>query len=100
MAVVRIKCPLTLHGVSTGVELKSDVGFHSLLDITYHLHCPLCGNTHPWTKRDAWIGAPHPWTKRDAWIGAPEPTPEPIPPSHPQATDYSTILKEGWLHHY
>jgi hypothetical protein len=87
MAVVRIKCPLTLHGVSTGVELKSDAGFHSLLDITYHLHCPLCGNTHPWTKRDAWIGAP-------------EPTPEPIPPSHPQATDYSTILKEGWLHHY
>jgi hypothetical protein len=87
MAVVMIKCPLTLHAVSTEIKIESDAGFHCLPDITYHLRCPLCGNTHSWTKLDAWIAE------------SPESVPEPIPPGHAQMTDYSSILKRGWLQH-
>jgi hypothetical protein len=53
-----IKCPVMAHPISTGVEVNSDAEFHSLLDITYHVDCPLCGGSHKWTRLDAWIPDP------------------------------------------
>jgi hypothetical protein len=64
MAKLMIKCPVMAHPISTGVEVNSDAEFHSLLDITYHVDCPLCGGSHKWTRLDAWIPAPHPPRER------------------------------------
>lgn len=55
MAAVMIKCPLTPHSFSTGLEVDSDEAFHALLDVAYHSDCPLCGNNHIWFKQNAWI---------------------------------------------
>lgn len=55
MVTVMIKCPLTAH---PEVEVDSDAGFRSLLDVAYHTDCPLCGNNHVWFKHDAWIAEP------------------------------------------
>jgi hypothetical protein len=50
---VMIKCPETSHAVFTGIEVDYDLA--SVLDVAYHAHCPLCGNTHVWWKQDAWL---------------------------------------------
>jgi hypothetical protein len=58
MAKVMTKCPVTCHAILTGLEVESDAEFHSLLDVAYHVDCPLCGYNHVWFKRDAWIAGP------------------------------------------
>jgi hypothetical protein len=55
MAAVMIKCPLTPHSFSTGLDVDSDEAFHALLDVAYRTDCPLCGNNHVWFKQNAWI---------------------------------------------
>lgn len=55
MAIVMIKCPETAHAIATGVELESDADFDALVDVAYHVDCPLCGDNHVWFKRGAWI---------------------------------------------
>ena len=55
MAEIMTKCPVTNHAISTGVEVGSDADFNSLLEVLYHVHCPLCGGNHVWCKHDAWI---------------------------------------------
>jgi hypothetical protein len=58
MANVMIKCPMTCHAISTGIDVDSDADWRSLLDVAYHTDCPLCGHNHPWMKHDAWIAGP------------------------------------------
>ena len=55
MAKIMTKCPVTGHAISTGVEVDSDGDFNFLLDVAYHIDCPLCGDNHEWFKHDAWI---------------------------------------------
>jgi hypothetical protein len=55
MAEIMIKCPATSHAISTGVAVDSDASFNALLDVAYHVDCPLCGGNHVWFKHDAWI---------------------------------------------
>ena len=55
MAQIMIKCPVSSHAISTGVEVDSDADFNSLLDVAYHADCPSCGFNHIWFKHDAWI---------------------------------------------
>jgi hypothetical protein len=55
MATVMIKCPMTSHCISTGMEVGSDEEFSFLLDVAYHADCPLCGYNHVWFKHDAWV---------------------------------------------
>jgi len=58
MAKVMIKCPETCHAISTAVKVDTDAAFDSLLNVAYHVDCPLCGNNHTWFKHDAWIAGP------------------------------------------
>ena len=55
MAEIMIKCPVTNHAISTGIEVASDADFNSLLNVAYHIACPSCGGNHTWYMRDAWI---------------------------------------------
>ena len=55
MAEIMIKCPLTNHAISTGVQVGSDADFNALLDVAYHIDCPSCSENHVWFKHDAWI---------------------------------------------
>ena len=55
MAEIMIKCPATSHAISTGAAVDSDASFNALLDVAYHVDCPLCGGNHVWFKHDAWI---------------------------------------------
>ncbi len=55
MAQIMIKCPVSNHAISTGVEVDSDADFNSLLDVAYHADCPSCGFNHLWFKHNAWI---------------------------------------------
>ena len=58
MAKIMTKCAVTGHAISTGIEVNSDEDFNFLLDVAYHIDCPLCGDNHTWFKHDAWIAAP------------------------------------------
>ncbi len=57
MARVLIKCPVTGHGVFTGIEMD-EASFESstLPDETLRL-CAACGQSHPWSKEDAYLEA-------------------------------------------
>ena len=56
MAKIMTKCPVTGHAISSGFEADGD--FNILLDVAYHIDCPLCGDNHEWCKHDAWIESP------------------------------------------
>jgi hypothetical protein len=55
MAQIMVKCPVTNHAISTGLDVVSDADFNCLLNVAYHVDCPLCGGSHVWFKHDAWI---------------------------------------------
>ena len=52
MALVMITCPQTGNPVATGIE-TDEATFQRLPDARTHLHCPLCGQVHTWSKSDA-----------------------------------------------
>jgi len=55
MGDIFVKCPRTLKSVPTGLKAEWVV-LHSLPTIAIPLICAACGQTHRWTREDAWIG--------------------------------------------
>jgi hypothetical protein len=54
MSLVMIKCPHTARPISTGIEVEeSELAL--LPDIPMQVSCPVCGMTHAWWKREAWL---------------------------------------------
>ena len=54
MGTVMIRCPQTRRTISTGI--KTDVAtFHATPVFFSQVLCPLCGLTHEWFAKDAWI---------------------------------------------
>jgi len=54
MGVVVIKCPVTGHAVSTGIELE-ETTFEALPNVSSSTICSDCGRRHSWTKAEAWL---------------------------------------------
>ena len=54
MSAVMIKCPNTGHAVSTQIETELSV-FWKLPCVTARTTCPICGEEHEWTRRQAWL---------------------------------------------
>jgi hypothetical protein len=57
MGMVMIRCPRTGDAVSTEIETEPSV-FIRLPEIAARMRCPLCGEEHVWTARDAWLAEP------------------------------------------
>ena len=54
MGTVMIRCPKTGRSVSTEIETEvSD--FERLPYVEAEARCPHCGQTHIWTRREAWL---------------------------------------------
>ena len=51
--IVMIRCPKADKAVSTGV--RCDIRTFSGLVHRKKLHCPECGQTHGWSRNDAWL---------------------------------------------
>jgi len=53
--MLTIKCPKTNEDVPTGVPVPTLSAFDAatLADLT--VHCPRCGETHAWGKKDAFL---------------------------------------------
>jgi predicted RNA-binding Zn-ribbon protein involved in translation (DUF1610 family) len=54
MSAVMIRCPVTGQAVSTQIETEPSV-FETLPQVEAHTLCPVCGQEHIWTRRDAWL---------------------------------------------
>jgi hypothetical protein len=54
MGTIMIRCPRTGCAVSTEIETEPSV-FACLPEVPRRLRCPLCGEEHAWTTRDAWL---------------------------------------------
>ena len=54
MAILMIKCPVTGHAVSTGIDVEVDT-FVQLPNVSSEINCPVCGSQHIWQKSDAWL---------------------------------------------
>jgi len=54
MSAVMIKCPNTGRAVSTQIETEPSV-FRKLPCVTSRTTCPVCGEEHEWTRREAWL---------------------------------------------
>ncbi|HYU14301.1 MAG TPA: hypothetical protein VEK82_17115 [Stellaceae bacterium] len=52
MGIIMIKCPVTGHDVSTGIET---IGIEELPAVTAKMVCPACGRVHDWIKTNAWL---------------------------------------------
>jgi hypothetical protein len=52
-----IRCPRTGRPVSTEIETEPSV-FSRLPDVAARLTCPLCGEEHVWSAREAWLEEP------------------------------------------
>lgn len=52
MGQVMIRCPQTGKLVSTGIAMDK-ASFESSTLTNNSVKCPLCGNIHVWSKRDA-----------------------------------------------
>jgi hypothetical protein len=57
MGAVMIRCPRTGHAVSTAIETEPAV-FSRLPCVAARMHCPVCGEEHVWTAREAWLEEP------------------------------------------
>jgi len=57
MGAVMIRCPRTGRAVSTAIETEPSV-FNRLPDVPSRMRCPLCGEEHIWSAREAWLGEP------------------------------------------
>jgi hypothetical protein len=54
MPDILIRCPETGEPVQTGLDTETII-FESLPSFVLPLHCPLCGRTHYWEPKDAWV---------------------------------------------
>jgi len=54
MSILMIRCPKTGRAISTGREVDS-ASFRSSPVFFSRTYCPLCGVTHEWFARDAWV---------------------------------------------
>jgi hypothetical protein len=54
MSAVMIRCPVTGQAVSTQIETEPSI-FSTLPQVEAHTLCPICGQEHVWTRRDAWL---------------------------------------------
>ncbi len=54
MSKIMIRCPATGGEIATGVETDA-ASFKSLPNSKARVVCPLCGETHSWVIRDAWL---------------------------------------------
>jgi endogenous inhibitor of DNA gyrase (YacG/DUF329 family) len=52
---VMIRCPNTGRAVDTGVETTSQEEFASEVLVGQSVACPHCGQTHTWSKPDAFL---------------------------------------------
>ena len=57
MGAVMIRCPRTGGTVSTAIETEA-ADFKRLPHVEARLRCPLCGEEHVWTAREAWLEEP------------------------------------------
>jgi hypothetical protein len=56
-AAVMIRCPRTGLAVSTAIETEPSV-FKRLPQVQSRMNCPICGEVHVWTAREAWLAEP------------------------------------------
>ena len=54
MGAVMIRCPRTGRAVSTAIETEPSV-FSRLPEVAARMRCPLCGEEHVWTAKEAWL---------------------------------------------
>jgi hypothetical protein len=54
MGIVMIRCPETQRAIPTGMQVDRAT-FHSTLVFFSRTICPLCGATHEWFAKDAWV---------------------------------------------
>jgi hypothetical protein len=54
MLSVMIFCPRTREPVYTGIE-TDQASFARLPRVRSRTGCPVCGNEHSWTNREAWL---------------------------------------------
>jgi hypothetical protein len=57
MGLVMIKCPITGHAISTGIEADRD-GFRRMPVFFARTFCAICRTTHEWFAREAWVDEP------------------------------------------
>ena len=57
MGTVMIRCPRTGVAVSTEIDTEAS-DFDRLPAVAARIRCPLCGEDHVWTARDAWLEEP------------------------------------------
>jgi hypothetical protein len=54
MGEVMIRCPATGKAISTGMHIER-ARFGSMPVFFSRSYCPLCGTSHEWFARNAWI---------------------------------------------
>ncbi|MBI2716472.1 MAG: hypothetical protein HYX37_18795 [Rhizobiales bacterium] len=54
MGLVMIRCPVTGHEISTGLE-ASEVSFNHSPVFFGRTFCPVCRRDHQWFAKDAWV---------------------------------------------
>jgi hypothetical protein len=54
MGAVMIRCPNTGQAVSTEIETEASV-FSRLPDVAARMRCPVCGEEHVWSAKEAWL---------------------------------------------
>ena len=57
MGLVMIKCPITGHAISTGLE-ASRSSFNRSPVFFGRTFCPACRRDHQWFAKDAWVNEP------------------------------------------
>ena len=58
MLQIMLACTRTGRFVPTGIETDLDT-LAALPEVLSSAYCPACGNTHYWTKHDAWFCERH-----------------------------------------
>jgi len=54
MGIVMIRCPVTGHEISTGIE--TDVESFNCTPVFFaSAYCPICRADHEWFAKDAWV---------------------------------------------
>lgn len=57
MGLVMIRCPVTGHVISTGLE-ASELSFNHSPVFFSRTFCPVCRRDHQWFATDAWVCEP------------------------------------------
>ena len=57
MGLIMIRCPVTGHEISTGMQADRFSFNHSPVFFG-HTFCPICRGDHHWFAKDAWVREP------------------------------------------